>query len=48
MDLRGKGVGPRDSGAGGAEGALALLPDEVAGEPSQSHQHLHHSSGESR
>ena len=48
MDLRGEGAGARDSWAGGAPGALALLSDELAGEPSQSHQHLHHGTGESR
>ena len=48
MDLRGEGAGARDSGAGGAAGALALLADELAREPSQSDQHLHHGTGESR
>ena len=47
MDLRGEGAGARDSGAGGAAGALALLADELAGEPSQSDQHIHHGPGES-
>ena len=47
VDLRGEGAGARDSGAGGAAGALALLSDELAGEPSQSDQHLHHGTGES-
>ena len=47
MDLRGEGAGARDSRAGGAAGALALLSDELAGEPSQSDQHLHHGPGES-
>ena len=48
VDLRGEGAGARDSGAGGAAGALALLSDELAREPSQSDQHLHHGTGESR
>ena len=46
LDLRGEGAGARDSRTGGAAGALALLPDEVAGEPSQSDQHLQHGTGE--
>ena len=48
MDLRGEGAGARDSRAGGAAGALALLPDELAGEPSQSDQYLYHGTGEPR
>ena len=46
LDLRGEGAGARDSRAGGAAGALALVSDELAGEPSQSDQHLHHGTGE--
>ena len=48
LDLWGKGAGTRDSRAGGAAGALALLPDELAGEPSQSDQYLHHGTWEPR
>ena len=46
VDLRGEGAGARDRRPGGAAGALALLSDELAREPSQSDQHLHHGTGE--